>query len=477
MSATIGNTTGGLPGLPDAAIGASDPALADAMRLQAAVSTLGRRSREVADAPAFLHESASLVADALGMDGFGWGEVSLDKKTLQLRLAETNSSLRGGKNREFELTVPLTDVNNLHVRALRAAQPLIFPQARLAADPWLVARGMRSGLICPMFDVEQRGGIFAVYSKEERRLRGDELLVGEAVAQLAGATVSRLRAERALDDERRRAHSVFETMPALMIVLKPDGRIEKLNRTAQLVTGFNINEIGTRPLWGVFLLPEEVTYVRQALDRARLGEAEIACECYVLTKHGQRRRVAWNFAAIKTDSGVVESIVGSGIDITDKCEALHRLEIAERSADEVRQSITELQGNLNTSRKQLTAPNFPPDMTPECPGDPVEETKGSERRAHGRRAYPYLQAVAPVNGDQLPDKRMFREVRCRDISRQGFSFLSPVRPEPKHVVVAFGSHPSLMYLLAEVVHVSPTEFNSCRVFHVGCRYVRRVEVR
>jgi hypothetical protein len=239
-----------------------------------------------------------------------------------------------------------------------------------------------------------------------------------------------------------------------------------------------VNEIGKRPLWGVFLLPEEVTYVRQALDRARLGESEIPCECYVLTKHGQRRRVAWNFAAIKGESGQVESIVGSGIDITEKCEALHRLEQAEKTADEVRQSLNDLHGSISSGRRQLSTPAFPVGMTPDILMEKGDDNgKASERRAHGRRAYPYLQAVAPVNGDQMPDKRMFREVRCRDISRQGFSFLSPVKPEPKHIVVAFGSPPNLLYLLAEIVHVSPTEFNSVRVFHVGCRYVRRVEIR
>jgi len=481
MTTTFGNSASSTLGQPDVPVAAGGSVLADAIRLQSAVTILGKRSRETADAPAFLHEAASLVADSLGMEAFGWGEVTADKKSLQLRISDTNSSVDGpGKGREFELTASLNDLNNLHIRSLRSAQPLMFPQGKeVRADAWLQARGIRSGLICPIFDADQRGGMFGVYSREERAMRGEDLLLGVAIAQLAASTVGRIRAERALDDERRRAQSVFETMPALMIVLKPDGRIEKLNRTAQLVTGFSLAEIGKRPLWGVFLLPEEVTYVRQALDRARLGEAEIPCECYVLTKHGQRRRVAWNFATIKNEHGQVESIVGSGLDITEKCEALHRLELAERTADEVRQSISDLHGSISTGRRELSAPAFPAGMTPDILTEGLGNSgvKDSERRAHGRRAYPYLQAVAPVNGEQMPDRRMFREVRCRDISRQGFSFLSPVKPEPKHIVVAFGSPPNLLYLLAEIVHVSPTEFNSVRVFHVGCRYVRRVEIR
>jgi hypothetical protein len=218
----------------------------------------------------------------------------------------------------------------------------------------------------------------------------------------------------------------------------------------------------------------------------------------------------------------VQKLVGSGIDISDKCEAIERLEQAQSRAENARQTLIELQSHLeefetrdrsDASQKMEAARSAFSELRAHLAErqraleviEPVETTTGgaleqhldliecqvadllgseapadtsewADRRATPRRPFPYLQVIAPVLDGRLPDRGMFREVRCHDISTGGFSYLSPAEPRHTEIVVAFGSTPRLIYLRTAIAHVSPIMYKGARVFQIGCRYLDRVEI-
>jgi hypothetical protein len=100
---------------------------------------------------------------------------------------------------------------------------------------------------------------------------------------------------------------------------------------------------------------------------------------------------------------------------------------------------------------------------------------GSERRVKPRRAYPYVQWIAAMVDGKLPPRSEFREVRCRDISAGGFSFIVPRPPASDFFVVAFGAGSALTYLVAQAVHCNRIVRDGITMYVVGCHYTSRVK--
>jgi len=81
-----------------------------------------------------------------------------------------------------------------------------------------------------------------------------------------------------------------------------------------------------------------------------------------------------------------------------------------------------------------------------------EGVNRSDRRAVLRRRFPHKQYIAPYQGGCLPSRASFKEIVCRDLSEQGFSFLASSAPDFDCVVVALGVSPDLIYMTARVMN-------------------------
>lgn len=77
-----------------------------------------------------------------------------------------------------------------------------------------------------------------------------------------------------------------------------------------------------------------------------------------------------------------------------------------------------------------------------------------ERRESPRRPFASTQRIAIRRGDEVPTESDFVEVRCHDLTRQGFSFFLPTQPDFTSLVAALESSPKPIYLAAEVVRCS-----------------------
>lgn len=156
-----------------------------------------------------------------------------------------------------------------------------------------------------------------------------EELVAERTAELERAT-SELKAERDFID------SVLNTVGALVIVLDAEGRIVRFNRACEEVTGYSAEEVRGRPFWDFLLLPEEVEQVR-GVFRELLNNLANRYENYWVTKSGERRFISFTNTALLGSDGLVEYVIASGLDITEK----QRLEQALRESEEKYRSLVE----------------------------------------------------------------------------------------------------------------------------------------
>ncbi len=201
-------------------------------------------------------------------------------------------------------------------------------------------RGNLSANAAPVRDAEGeiRAAVLVLTDVTYQRWADEELhryqehleeLVAERTAELQRAT-SELTAERDFID------SVLDTVGALVIVLDAEGRIVRFNRACEETTGYSAEEVSGRPFWDLLLLPEEAEQVR-GVFRELLNNLANRHENYWVTKSGERRFISFNNTVLVGPDGLVEYVIASGLDITEK----QRLEQALRESEEKYRSLVE----------------------------------------------------------------------------------------------------------------------------------------
>jgi len=435
-----------------------------AARRQLALALLGRRVQAARSPAGLMEDTAYLAAVTLRVDHFGAARVRPDGQTLLLHFGAVEQDAAESRLASHQLATVAR--RSASAFALSTGEVLLVNDPagdKRFEDAVLDHYEIACALVCPIIFGSRPLGTIGVYSKVRRPFSKQEILFVESLSMMLGANIMRERIETALAEQSKFLSAAMDSTDSLVVVLSPDGRIARFNRACQDATEFTPAEVKERPFWSAFLLPEEVGLMKDALERVHRGESPVRVETRVLTKHGQRKCVAWSLTALRNSEGHIQSFVCSGIDVTEKHDVLDRLAHAEAEVREKQQSLVELQERMeaegftgDADNKRRLAPNA-----------------FVERRRQKRRAYPYVQIVAPLVDGKLPDTGSFFEVRCHDISPGGFSFLVSQPTSDGEYVVAFGTPPALNYITARVVHVTPYRHNDQDMFLVGCAYTGR----
>lgn len=125
--------------------------------------------------------------------------------------------------------------------------------------------------------------------------------------------------EAALKRELGFTRAVLETLGALVLVLDPDGKIQKWNRACEETTGYTSAEVLGRSILE-FIEPDEEKGVNKVLERLQKGEKLIEFENHLRTRTAGRRLIAWSNTSLKNSTGGIQHIIATGIDITERKE-------------------------------------------------------------------------------------------------------------------------------------------------------------
>jgi two-component system NtrC family sensor kinase len=138
---------------------------------------------------------------------------------------------------------------------------------------------------------------------------------------------SRVQAEEALRTERNFVATVLDTVGALVVVLDTAGKIVRLNRAFEELTGYSGDELRGRVFWEIFIAAEEVEPFKASFYSIDKSSPKISCETQLIIRDGPRRTIAWSNTAILNEKNQAEFFIATGIDLTDK-------EIAEQALRE-----------------------------------------------------------------------------------------------------------------------------------------------
>jgi PAS domain S-box-containing protein len=427
----------------------------DLFARQRAIAAIGRRALRLQDPAVLMEDAAALLSEVLATPLSGWAELLPDEATLSIRLYICGPDGRPGETVTHQC--PLAREASVAGFVMHTGEPLLASDLGRETrfhDSFLGEHQLRSVAAAPLTTADRSFGMLAAYSPQPDYFDEQDLLLVENLSQLVSATLARSRAEALLAAERSLSTGLLETLEAMVLMLDADLRIRHINPAGERISGFKLEEIHQQPIWNVLAAPEESDVLRGRLEQLLSGKAA-AWESPLLTKRGECRYVAWSARTLSDHRGMPSGVIATGIDVTDQRQAERRAQRAEAAAEEARVALW-----AAIHRKSNAA-------------EPLVSALHVERRKRPRRAYPYFQLVAFCTGDGLPDKSAFKEVRCNDIAAGGFSFFSPTPPPSETLVVALGAPPKLIYLVAQVAHVTRTQHNGEKTYLIGCNYIGR----
>ena len=426
-----------------------------------------------------MQNAAALLAEMLGTEYSGAAELSPNGKSLRLRLAANETGVTEPQTAVHETNGAGSD--SLAGYTLQIGHPVVvvdLARDKRFDDAPLRNHGIKSAVAVPLKVSEPAFGSLIAGSGKDRHFDDGDVLFAETIAHLVAVTIAGKRAEQSLADQRRFADEVLRTVDALILVLDPQWRIVRINSACERVTGFSLADIKDRSIWDVFSVPEEAGTFQHFLEKLPESESPVAYESYLLTKHAERRLIAWSYSTVGGREGTPESIIATGVDITQRREAQEKAARAEQAAEEVRRAMAELTAT-GAGRSGETSSALSGGESPApghgLPGTFARSPAGihADRRERPRRSYRRSQQVADIVDGKLPDQDEFREVQCRDISAGGFSFLGSKPPPSDMLVVALGVPPRITYLIAQVAHVTRIERHGQKKFLIGCSYIGR----
>jgi PAS domain S-box-containing protein len=157
----------------------------------------------------------------------------------------------------------------------------------------------------------------------------------------------RYRLEREIQRERDFIAAVTDAANTLIAVVDRQYRVVQFNRAAQILTGYELSELNTRPFWETLTTYLSASQVIEGFKRLVQKNTSLEIEAPILTKRGERHEVIWSVAPLHDTTGQVTHFVGKGVDVSERRKAEARAEAALREAQRANRLKSEFLANVS----------------------------------------------------------------------------------------------------------------------------------
>ena len=130
-----------------------------------------------------------------------------------------------------------------------------------------------------------------------------------------------IRAQEAIRESEKRYRTLIDTVPAIVLALRPDGCVEYANKHFENLTGHRLDDIVGKNWFKTFLVPDEAGDVKQVFDRAIGGSSTHRNVNAILTRSGEQVLIEWSDNLVRDSSGGVELLIAIGTDVTEQVRA------------------------------------------------------------------------------------------------------------------------------------------------------------
>ncbi|HEY3738339.1 MAG TPA: PAS domain S-box protein [Bryobacteraceae bacterium] len=122
------------------------------------------------------------------------------------------------------------------------------------------------------------------------------------------------------------AWAVFDTLNALVIILDHEGRVLRVNRAYENMSGYSSADSAGKFIWDLLGAPSEVSTLRRLFALVRDRPAGQEFVGHSITRSGKQRIITWSLTVLEATAQTPAVVVASGMDITDQRRAVAKLE-------------------------------------------------------------------------------------------------------------------------------------------------------
>ncbi|HLQ64282.1 MAG TPA: sigma 54-interacting transcriptional regulator [bacterium] len=217
------------------------------------------------------------------------------------------------------------------ITAAYRAAPVIV--ADIAVDPlWAayrhlpLAHGLRACWSAPILSsAGQVLGTFALYYREPRRPRPQDLEVLEQIAAVAAVAVQHQRAHERLRHEEQELRRIVDAIPQAIVVLGPDGRTLYANQATLAYAGLTLDEVMAADFrYARWYHPDDVARLHDERQQGLACGLPFALERRGRRHDGQYRWFLTQYNPLRDDQGRLLRWYATGTDIDERKQAEDR---------------------------------------------------------------------------------------------------------------------------------------------------------
>jgi PAS domain S-box-containing protein len=142
-----------------------------------------------------------------------------------------------------------------------------------------------------------------------------------------------------LRSERNFIDAILNTVAALIVVIDLEGRLVRFNAACNAMMGHDFSKFVGTAQWQDLVPQDEKEGVRRVVDRLLAGEEHVVHENHWRHSDGSLRMLCWRNTVLKDETGQVQFIIGTGLDISEQ----HQAEIRARETLEEASRLQRLQ--------------------------------------------------------------------------------------------------------------------------------------
>ncbi len=147
----------------------------------------------------------------------------------------------------------------------------------------------------------------------------------EKVVCTAWEFTDHMQSVQNLSEERQFLNAVFDTAPALILVLDPEGRIVRFNQACEKLTGYSAEELEGESGADILIPPDEQEEVAKVFQSVKQQDGVLVHENHWMTREGEECLISWADKRVTGRDGEVLYVVCTGQDVTEQREMEQQL--------------------------------------------------------------------------------------------------------------------------------------------------------
>ena len=246
-------------------------------------------------------------------------------------------------------------------------------------------------------------GSFAIYHREKRGPRREEIGLTEVATHIAGIAIERQRAQEAIREREARINLAADSADLAFWIIYPGRKTAWMSDKGRAIYGFDSTTPLTRDLICSRVHADERAAVHAAFDRASTSHGIFESEHRLVLPYGKTRWVIVRGRSLEDEHGNLLELIGMTIDISAQKQSELQLQIQREQmahlnrvalmgemtasvAHELNQPLTAIANNASAARRFLERGNIDPVMLQQLLQDMVADSQRAGEVIRGIRA-------------------------------------------------------------------------------------------